>query len=549
MTSAAESLVNALVIEDTRHVFGIPGTQNLPILDVLRITPSIRFVLTRHEQAAGYMAYGYAQVARKPGIVTATEGPGATNLVTPIAAAHKADVPIIAISGSPDREMLERDASQDIDQQTIFAPITRWSSTVPGGAKTPEVMRKAFRLALGSRQGPVHLNVSRETLMEDAKWEPLSPHSYRATHIPACQDIEIDRAFELLKASAQPLILTGAEQMYEEAGAALIAMADLLGTPVVTNSDHLDAFPSVHPLSLGAIGRSGWAPALAAVKQADLLLVIGGRLDSGSTLFGYNIIPPAVQIVLNTKDASQVGNYFPVEHAAIGSVASFVKGLTARIDAAGLQKRWLDVEQVRTKAHEWRRSQQNGTESPVQVPFAANVLRDRLDQDAIVCLDAGNATKHVRTHWDTHCPYSFFATVDFGAVGSALPMAMGAKVAAPERQVVALAGDMGFACNMAEIETCVRENINVIIIVFNDNGLGNEKAFQDALYGGRYFAVDYCNPDFAEVARVFRAHGERVETPDEFGPALDRSLAAGKPALIDVKINPHTLAQVILDSV
>lgn len=546
MTSGAESLVNALVVEDTRHVFGIPGTQNLPILDVLRRTPSIRFVLTRHEQAAGYMAYGYARVARKPGIVTATEGPGATNLMTPISAAYKGDVPIIAISGSPDREMLEREASQDIDQQAMFAPITRWSSTVPSGSKTPEIMRKAFRLALGSRQGPVHLNVSREILMEDANWEPLSPHTYRTNHTPACLDEDIGRAFELLEASDHPLILTGAEQMYEGAGAALIAMADLLGAPVVTNSDHLDAFPTVHPLSLGAIGRSGWVPTLAAVKQADVLLVIGGRLDSGSTLFGYDILPSGIKIVLNTNDPSQVGNYFPVEHAALGSVTSFLRGLTERIEAARLQKRWLDVEKVRVQAHEWRRSQQNPTDAPVQVPFATTVLRDRLNADAIVCLDAGNATKHVRTHWDTYEPFNFFTTVDFGAVGSALPMAMGAKIAAPERQVVAIAGDMGFGCNMAELETCVRENINVIIIVFNDDGLGNEKAFQKALYGARYFAVDYSNPDFAEVALVFGAHGERVEKPDEFGPALDRSLAAGKPALIDVQINPDTLAQVVL---
>lgn len=544
MTNAAEALVAQLTSEGTEYVFGIPGTQNLPILDVIRETPSLRFILTRHEQAAGFMGLGYASLARKPGVVTATEGPGATNLVTPIAAAHKANVPIIAISGSSNRAMIGLDAAQDIDQKAIFGPITRWAETVPAGQSMPELMQKAHRLALGWRPGPVHLDVSREVLLEPSTLPSVPPAAYRTTQVPDCTEASIDAAFDLLKASERPVILTGNEQMNDDAGIALIELAESLGIPVVTNTGHPDAFPTAHSLSLGVLGRGSWPPTLREVYAADLLLVIGGKLDTWTTLLNEEIISPDTRIVLNTKYADDVGRVFAIDHAAIGSVSSFIRGMTGRVKAAGLQKHWLDMDAVRAEAGEWMSSQREGSPAPIRVPAATSMLREHLEDDAVLCLDPGNATKHIETHWEARKPHTFLTSVDWGCVGSAFPTAVGAKLAAPDQQVVAIVGDMGFACNMADLETCVREQINVVVIILNDNGLGNEKAFQNALYGGRHFAVDYQNPDFAEVARVFGAHGERVKNLEELGPALERSLAAARPAIIDVMIDPENLAPV-----
>jgi acetolactate synthase I/II/III large subunit len=546
MANGAEAVVQTLVDEEAEFLFGIPGTQNLAILDVVRETPSLRFILTRHEQGAGFMCYGYTRVSGKPAIVTATEGPGATNLVTPMAAAHKGNVPMIALSGCPDRPKLELDASQDIDQRAMFMPITRWSATAPGGANLPEMMRKAFRMALGVPPGPVHIDVSRDVLMEDVEVVPRRPQTYRPLSVPDCAGPDIDAAFALLERSERPLILTGIEQTEENAGKDLIRLAELLGVPVVTNEDHPDAFPTTHPLSLGALGRSAWVPVFASVRAADLILVIGGRLDSATTQLSFDVLPREATIIVNTTHAWQIGNFFPVERAAIGSVASFIRGLTERASATGLTKAWLDVEQVRRAADDWRQAQQDPDAVPIYVSSVTRVARETLDTDAIVCLDAGNATKHARTHWDTYQPRTFFVSDDWGSVGCAFPMAIGAKLAAPHQQVVAMVGDMGMGCNLSELETCIREQINVVTIVFNDHGLGNEKAFQDERHGGRYFGVDYSETDFAGIARAFGGHGEHVERTAEFGPALERSLASGKPAVIDVQIDPENLAPVVL---
>jgi acetolactate synthase I/II/III large subunit len=547
MGNGAEAVVTALQSEQTEFIFGIPGTQNLPLLDAIRATNSIRFILTRHEQGAGFMCYGYARVSGKPGIVTATEGPGATNLATPIAAAHKGNVPIIALSGAAEPPMHERDSSQDIDQRALFTPITRWSANTPSANKLPEMMQRAFRASLGVPPGPVHIDASRQMLMNEVSSVDAEPASYRSTSVPACSASDIDRAYDLLSRSERPVILTGIEMIEEGVVDDLIRLVEMLGLPVVTNEDHLDAFPSTHAQSLGALGRSAWGPTLSAVREADLVLVVGGRLDSATTQMSFDIIPRDARIVFNTKYVAQVGNVFPVAHASAGSVASFVDGLSERVASSNLRKEWLDTRAVRDAARQWREARQDPNAVPANVPSVTRVARDILDDDAIVCLDAGNATKHVRAHWDTYTPRTFFVSDDWGSVGCAFPMAIGAKLAAPDRQVVAMVGDMGFGCNLAELETCLREDIPVVTVVFNDHGLGNEKAFQRERHGGRYFAVDYAPLDFGAIARSFGAHGELVERCEEFRPALQRSLNAGIPAVIDVRIDPENLAPVVLE--
>src|SRR5947207_12337934 len=263
---------------------------NLPILDVLRVTPEIRFVLTRHEQGAAFMAYGFARAGHRPAIVTATEGPGVTNLITGIGAAWKGYVPVISISGAQDIWMREKDASQDINQVTMHLPITKCAYSIPNAGKIQEARRRAFRVALAEPLGPVHLDVSKEILLEKCAPEPIAPQAYRPSSRPACTPGELDHAAELIMRSEKPVLLAGGGVLREHALEALQALAEATGIPVATLQYHPDAFPTSHRLALGPLGRNGWSSANQALPQADVVIALGAHLDLLSTTFKYGLI-------------------------------------------------------------------------------------------------------------------------------------------------------------------------------------------------------------------------------------------------------------------
>src|SRR5712692_5351976 len=232
MITGAQAIVDCLRREGIDHVFGIPGTMNLPILDVLRATPEIRFILTRHEQGAAFMAYGFARAVNRPTVVTATEGPGVTNLATGLGAAFKGYVPIISISGAQELWVREKDASQDIDQVTMHRSITKWAYSIPSVAKVQEAVHRAFRVALAEPLGPVHLDVSKDILLEHAEPEPIAPSAYRPTSLPACSAAELDRAAELIAQAKRPILLAGGGVLRESALPSLQKLADATGIPV-----------------------------------------------------------------------------------------------------------------------------------------------------------------------------------------------------------------------------------------------------------------------------------------------------------------------------
>src|SRR5688572_10439505 len=285
MISGAQAVVDCLRRERVEHVFGIPGTQNLPVLDVLRETPEIRFILTRHEQGAAFMAYGYARALNRPGVVTATEGPGVTNLATGIAAAYKGYVPMISVSGAQEIWLREKDASQDIDQVTFHRPITKWAYSIPSPTKIQEAIRRAFRVALAEPLGPVHLDVSKDILLQQVEAEPIAPPAYRTSALPLCDVSELDRAAELISKAKRPIILAGGGVLREGALAALKDLAEKTGIPVATLQYHPDAYPTSLPLSLGPLGRNGYSSANKAVPQADVIIALGAHIDLFSTTF------------------------------------------------------------------------------------------------------------------------------------------------------------------------------------------------------------------------------------------------------------------------
>ena len=542
MITGAQAVVDCLRRERVDHVFGIPGTMNLPLLDVLRETPEIRFILTRHEQGAAFMAYGYARALNRPAIVTATEGPGVTNLATGIAAAYKGCVPLISISGAQEIWLREKDASQDIDQVTFHLPITKWAYSIPAASKIQESVRRAFRIALAEPLGPVHLDLSKDILLEKIAAEPIEPQAYRPASLPACAAAELDRAAALIAKAKRPVILAGGGVIRENALRALEQLAEATGIPVATLQYHPDAFPTTHRLALGPLGRNGWSSANRTLPQADVVVAIGAHLDLFSTQFRYGIISRDAHLIHQSAVGTDIGVVFPVAQAVAGSTLSFIDGLSGRLKS---QWDWVDVGKARREWQQEREKLLDPKASPILPPVVAQAMREALADDGVMIIDAGNAGKHMRLFMDTHQPNTFMYISDWGSVGAGLPIAMGAKLARPRQPVMATVGDMGMMCNVGELETAVRERIPVVCVVFNDRGLGNERAFQNEHYGGRTFAVDYGDVDFAALARVLGAHGERVEQASALLPALKRALASGQPAVLDVVIDKNFHAPVV----
>ncbi len=544
-TTAARALVDCLLREGIDHVFGIPGTQNLPFLDALRDTPEIRFVLTRHEQGSAFMAYGFARAANRPSVVTATEGPGITNLATGIAAAYKGFVPLISICGQQEERLRDRDASQDIDQVALATPITKWATSVGSGKKMQESARRAFRIALAEPQGPVHIEASRDVFLEETEPEPLEPSTYRALTPADCSETALDEAMAVLSQARRPLIVAGGGVLRESQTAALAELADRGGIPVACLQLSPDAFPTTHSKALGIIGRNGWESANRAAREADVIVAVGAHIDYYSTMFGYGVLRRDAKIIHHSPVATDVGVVYPVAQAVTGSTGSFIAGLTRRVRESGQTWEWLDVAGARSTWETERNAPAQAT-APIRGAFVAKAMRNVLPPNGMMVVDAGNAGKHLRPMYDTYEPGTFLMIDDWASVGGSFPIALGAKLARPDRPVMVTVGDMGMMCNIGEMETAVRENIPVVAVVFNDDGLGNERAFQNELYGGRLFAVDYGTVDFGAVARAMGGHGERVTEAAQLEGALHRALDSGKPAIVDVAIDKSFLAAVVM---
>lgn len=543
--TGARALVDALLREGVDHVFGIPGTQNLAIIDALRETPQIRFILTRHEQGAAFMAYGYARAGLRPAVVTVTEGPGVTNLATAIGAAYRGLVPVISICGVQESVMRERDATQDMDQITFMRPLTKWAYSVPNVDKVQESVRKAFRVALTEPQGPTHIEAASEVLLEQTAVEATAPAAYRNTVLPSCNGDQLDQVHALLAGAQRPVFVVGRGVISERAVDAMAKLAEQTGIPVGALQYSPDAFPASHALALGPLGRNGFGSANRIVPRADVIVAIGAHIDVFSTMHKYGVFSKDAKLVHHSAAPGQIGIVFPVTLGVTGSAQSFIAGLSERAAKGNLKKSWVDVAKARA---EWETELQGVVKhdaEPIQSQFVAHMIRKVLPKDGLLVVDAGNGGKHVRSYFKSYEPGTFFCIDDWASVGGSFPIALGAKLARPDRPVLCASGDMGAMCNIGELETAMREKIPVVYVVFNDQGLGNERAFQNEHYGGRFYAVDYNNPDFGALAKVFGAHGEHVTRPGDLEGALQRAFASGKPAIVDVMIDQHTLAPVV----
>ena len=540
--SGARAVVEVLLEEGVKQVFHLPGSQIIDILDEIYQSP-IRQIMARHEQGAAFMADGYARAKRGVGVCMSTVGPGAVNLVSGIAASFKAQIPVLAITGIHDQIILEKDSFHEMDQVGLFRPITKWSACIHQPEKVPEMMRKAFRVALTGRRGPVHLAIPSDVSRGTLSYQANKPAHYRPSQASACTPEAIDEIFDLLKQSKSPVILAGWDVLWSEGRGYLDELAEALEIPVATMLSSLGAFPYSHPLGMGIIGRGRGEAGNAVLQQADLILALGVKFDYQSTRYNHSIIPSKAKIVQICTDAEEIGRIYPTELGIVCDPGPVMKALAQTAKDKHLNFGLTQsVARIKQSARQQLDQEIKPDMIPLQPQAIARALREALPPETIVTVDGGNFAKHVRRHFEILQRDTFHYPDDFGSVGASFPMALGVKAFYPDRPVVCLNGDGAFLLNSQELETAVREKLNVIVVVFNDFGFGNVRAYQKIRYEERYMC-NHNNPPYDQMARLFGADGARVKRLDELKAAISIGLKSAGPFIIDVMMSGQELGK------
>lgn len=540
--TGAEILVEELANQGVRYIFGLPGNEIIEVLDAALRRGGPQFILTHGEEAAAFMALGYARSSKKPAACLAAEGPGACSLASGVSAAFKTNNPVIVITGKHKRAQLEKDTNHELDAVPLYAAITKWSYLVSNVEKMPDVVRKAFRVALSGAPGPVHLSIPEDVLTGKTAYEPIPPEHTRAQSRPECSPALVAEVLSRVVSARSPVLLAGREILRENAQALLVPFVEALGIPVVTSAEHMDAMPSVHPLCLGPMGLGGgWESANAVVRDADVLLALGVKFDYRTTRLNHDFIPKKTAILHVSRHPEVIGAVLPVAMDVVGSVSSFLEqGLKlleqekrrppARTDLGDLKRAW----------DEKRAAKADPVAKPIKAQYVARLLRQLMPSDGIIVVDSGNFSKHIRQNFSTFGPDTYYYTENYGSTGSGIPLALGTKLARPEREVVCAAGDCGFLMRTTELETAVRVGARFTAVVFNDGGLGNTREQQLRSYG-RVTGSSYGPVDVAGLASSLGAEGFTVHDPGELEATLRRALTCDVPAVVNVHVDPGDL--------
>ena len=546
--AAGRAVVEALRVEGVRYIYGIVGSCMIEIMDDLYGREDITFVGTRHEQGAAHIADGFARVSGKVGVCMATNGPGATNLVTGASVALLSHSPLVVVTGAPMLAHMYRDAFQEIDQVAMFRPITKWSVQVPRANRIPELFRHAFRIATSGKKGPVHVDLPRDILNEDADVELLSPEEYREERAGPAHPETVARAAEALLRARRPAIVAGLGVADSGARTEVLELAEMLSAAVVTSYARNDAVPTEHPLVIGPIGRAGAPEARTALRAADLIFAAGTRLAHFTTFYDDSVLPRGVPILQIEIDPKEIGRNYPVQVGMVGDVRETLRALLTALRAR--PQTWPRNREHLAEIAERKRERAERLAAadrldgvPVKPRRVYAELRKVLPRDAVVCIDGGTTIAPAFNMLDFNQPYSFVTPVDQGCLGFAFPASIGAAMAAPSRPVVSINGDGSFLMNACEIETAVRFGVPVVALVLNNNCWGSEKAYQKYFFQGRYVGTDLTNPRFDSFAELFGARGFYVERPADIGEAVAAALRCGVPAVVEIMVDPEELTQ------
>ena len=534
--TAAEVLIDQLVVHGVAHVFCVPGESYLAALDAFH-DRDIAITVCRQESGAAIMAEACGKGTGRPGICFVTRGPGATNAAAGVHIARQDSTPLILFVGQIAREMREREAFQELDYRAVFGSIAKWATEIDDPARIPELISRAFYTATGGRPGPVVIALPEDMLVERVA-VPDAPAFEPVEIWPGASDMS--RLQKLLWAAERPIVLLGGSRWSATACAALARFADRFALPVATTFRRAHLFDPAHPCYAGDLGIGPNPKLLARVKGADLILLVGGRLgEMPSQSYTLLDIPRPRQTLVHVfPGVEELGRVYHAQLAINATPTAFAAALE------GLQPpnelRWRSETPL---AHAdflaW-------TDKPTAVPGPVNLgeivagLRGRLPADAVICNGAGNFSIWVH-RYARYRRYGTQLAPISGSMGYGVPAAIGMKRLAPERTVIAFAGDGDFLMTGQEFATAVQYEAPVIIVVVDNGMYGTIRMHQERHYPGRVVGTALKNPDFAAYARAFGGYGAMVERTADFFPAFEAAQKSGKPAILHLKVDPEAL--------
>jgi acetolactate synthase-1/2/3 large subunit len=553
--TGAEILWATLVGEGVTTVFGYPGGAILPIYDALRKFP-IHHVLVRHEQGAAHMADGYARASGRVGVCMATSGPGATNLVTGIATAMLDSIPVVAITGQVSSKVLGSDAFQEVDITGITLPITKHNFLVTKAEDIAPTVRLAFQIATSGRPGPVLIDITKDAQQATSifDFEMSKPRAARPhpMHPAQVDEKDLAAATELILAAKRPVILAGHGIIQSGAEAEVLSFAERLQIPIASTLLGLGAIPAAHPLSLGMMGMHGESWVNNAIQNADLLLAFGMRFDDRVTGNLASYAPHAKKIHVEI-DPSEISKNVKADVALIGDLKAVLRELMPRVsDGPTLGDKTAEGGARSDAAWVREINASKGTAAVRDIQnlpdnghlYAAHVINDiwreavaaGREKETIIVTDVGQHQMWEAQYFKHEAPRSLVTSGGLGTMGFALPAAIGAKAACPEKDVWVIAGDGGFQMTAAELSTIVQEGLAVNIAVINNGFLGMVRQWQETFYDKNYSASPILSPDFVMLAAAHGIAGARVSKRQDVTPTVTKARTSGECFLIEFQV-------------
>ena len=558
--TGAQALVRSLEEVGADIVFGIPGGAILPAYDPLFDSTRVRHVLVRHEQGAGHAAEGYAQASGKVGVCMATSGPGATNLVTPIADAHMDSVPIVAITGQVGRAQIGTDAFQEADISGITLPITKHNFLVQDPASIAQVIAEAFHIAATGRPGPVLVDLPKDVLQAHTtfSWPPrLDLPGYKPVTRPHTKQIR--EAARLITESRRPVLYIGGGVIKARATHDLLVLAELTGIPVVTTLMARGAFPDSHRQHLGMPGMHGTVAAVTALQKADLLITLGARFDDRVT-GRLDSFAPNARIIHADIDPAEIGKNREADVPIVGDVREVLRDLAPVVQAAFETGDRPDLTGWWRQIDGWRATYPLGYDEPADGALSPQYVIERLGKivgsDAIYAAGVGQHQMWAAQFIAYEHPYTWLNSGGLGTMGYSVPAAMGAKAACPDKTVWSIDGDGCFQMTNQELATCAIEGFPIKVAIINNGNLGMVRQWQTLFYDQRYSQTELGTherqtsaghdikrvPDFVKLADALGCVGMRCETKDDVDATIEKAMAINdQPVVVDFTVGKDAM--------
>ncbi len=536
---ASDLLVKALENEGVEYIFGVPGEENLDFLESLR-TSNIRLILTRHEQAAGFMAATYGRLTGKAGVCLATLGPGATNLVTAAAYAHLGAMPMCMITGQKPIKASKQGRFQIVDVVAMMRPITKFAKQIVNGHTIPSLVREAFRLAEEERPGPVHLELPEDIAAEMVPSSPLFPA--KAPKRPDCNEIAIDEAVAMIRAAKHPLLLVGAGANRKRIIDALEDFVQKTGIPFFNTQMGKGVIGGFHNLYIGTAALSDGDYLHCAIDRADLVINAGHDVVEKPPFFMEHGGKQVIHVNFSSAEVDEV--YFP-QLELVGDIASSFRRLAARLEpVAGHDFSYFMRVRDEVLAHI-----AEGTDDPRCPMIPQRIVADVravMPPDGVIALDNGTYKIWFARNYLTKQPNTVLLDNALATMGAGLPSAMMVAMLHPNRCVMAICGDGGFMMNSQELETAVRLGLNLVVLILRDDSYGMIR-WKQAVQGLQDWGLEFGNPDFVLYAESYGASGHRVSAADDFVPILERCFRDGGVHVVEAPIDYSENKRVLID--